>query len=257
MGIAINKEDNADHLLGVRIGSGSLDDLKATSMKALDGFGPPVTFACANPHSLVEAQRHEDVLAALQRTSLVVADGVGVSLIANLLKIDVGPRITGAEYFFAIMRGLEERGGGRVFFFGSSEQVLELIAGRFSSDFPSITLCGVLSPPYRSWSPEENDEMIARINETMPDVCWVGMTAPKQELWVDANLSALNARIIGSIGAVFDFYAGTYPRAPDWMCHAGLEWLYRLIREPRRMWRRTFISAPRFLHSILTYHLLS
>ena len=89
--------------------------------------------------------------------------------------------------------------------------------------------------------------MIDRIREFAPDVLWVGMTAPKQEKWVSANLANLGVPVIGSVGAVFDYYAGVTTRAPPWICNLGLEWLYRLPREPKRLWRRTFVSAPLFL----------
>jgi N-acetylglucosaminyldiphosphoundecaprenol N-acetyl-beta-D-mannosaminyltransferase len=87
-------------------------------------------------------------------------------------------------------------------------------------------------------------------------VLWVGMTAPKQEKWVHANARALSVPVIGSVGAVFEFFAGTNPRAPQWMCTLGIEWLYRLMREPRRMWRRNFVSTPRFLRMVMMHHVL-
>jgi len=93
--------------------------------------------------------------------------------------------------------------------------------------------------------------MIGEIRAFNPDVLWVGMTAPKQEKWVAANRKQLHVPVIGSIGAVFDYYAGVTQRAPQWICNLGLEWLYRLPREPKRLWRRTFVSAPVFLWSVL------
>lgn len=246
----------SNDLLGVAIGSGTLEEVTARSLAALDAEGDPVTFACANPHSLVVAQDDPDFCNAMREATLVVADGIGVSVIGRLLGIDVGKRITGADYFFSILDALAARGGGKVFFFGSSPFVLSRIEEAFLKQYPTLTLSGCLSPPYREWSDAENDRMIQKINAANPDVLWVGMTAPKQEKWVAASLPKLNARIIGSIGAVFDFYAGTYPRAPHWICRIGLEWLYRLAREPRRMWRRTMVSGPRFLVAVVRRHLL-
>jgi len=153
------------------------------------------------------------------------------------------------------MRALNQRGAGRVFFFGSSEKVLNLIAHKMAHEFPRLQLSGALSPPFRSWTAEENASMIAAINAANPDVLWVGMTAPNQEKWVHENRDKLTVPVIGSIGAVFDFFAGTYPRAPNWMCLIGIEWVYRLIKEPRRMWRRNFISSPRFVALVLWRHI--
>jgi N-acetylglucosaminyldiphosphoundecaprenol N-acetyl-beta-D-mannosaminyltransferase len=175
---------------------------------------------------------------------------------ARLVCVPVGPRITGTDYFHALLGGLQQRGGGRVFFFGSSQRVLDRIAERFAADFPSLTLCGTLSPPFGEWSDKENCRMVQVINEAKPDVLWVGMTAPKQEKWVESNRRELSAPVIGSIGAVFDFYAGTYSRAPQWMCRVGLEWAYRFLLEPRRMWRRNFLSAPKFVWLVFRYHAL-
>jgi N-acetylglucosaminyldiphosphoundecaprenol N-acetyl-beta-D-mannosaminyltransferase len=217
---------------------------------------PPVIFACANPHSLVVARHDGSFQSALTQANLVVADGVGVSIMARLVGVQIGPRITGTDYFQAVLSALQQRGGGRVFFFGSSQRVLELIAKRLAADFPSLTLCGALSPPFGSWSDEEDRRMVQVINDANPDVLWVGMTAPKQEKWVEANRRQLNTPVIGSIGAVFDFYAGTYARAPQWICRIGLEWAYRFILEPRRMWERNVVSAPKFVWLVLWRHLL-
>lgn len=98
--------------------------------------------------------------------------------------------------------------------------------------------------------------MVQVINDAKPDVLWVGMTAPKQEKWVEGNRRQLNAPVIGSIGAVFDFYAGTCARAPQLVCRMGLEWIYRLMMEPGRMWRRSFISSPIFVWLMIRRHVL-
>lgn len=243
-------------LLGVSIDTKPLHALLDDALGAVVRRGPRVIFACANPHSLVTAQQDSFFLRALNHASHVVADGVGVTLMAKMIGVPVGPRITGSDFFYGVMRKLEERGGGRVFFFGSSNRVLDLIKARCARDYPHVTVCGVLSPPYRQWSEEENAAMIQHINDSQPDVLWVGMTAPKQEKWVESNQERLRAPVIGSIGAVFDFYAGTYPRAPEWMCRTGMEWLYRLAKEPQRMWRRNFVSSPLFVLLVLRRHLL-
>lgn len=247
---------NAGSLLGVAIDRKPLDQLLDDALAAVTRRGPRVTFACANPHSLVTAQQDSFFLRSLNQASHVVADGVGVLMMARMAGIAVGPRITGHDFFMHMMQALEERGGGRVFFFGSSQKVLKMIYARCSRDFPRVTICGMVSPPYRDWSEAENAAMLSTINNARPDVLWVGMTAPKQEKWVETNRNWLKVPVIGSVGAVFDFYAGTYPRAPDWMCRFGMEWLYRLIKEPQRMWRRNFISSPLFVLLVLRRHLL-
>ncbi|MCA9473786.1 MAG: WecB/TagA/CpsF family glycosyltransferase [Nitrospirales bacterium] len=242
--------------LGVLIDRASLKDCVNKSLGAISGIERPVVFACANPHSLTTAQSDTSFRDALNEADIVVPDGVGISLLAKVCGISLGPRITGADYFFGILNALSQLGSGKIYFFGSSSTVLELIAQRFKEDFPSLKICGLQSPPFGMWGDEDNAHMIEAINEAKPDVLWVGMTAPKQEKWVSANRHKLNVPVIGSIGAVFDFYARTFPRAPQWMCKAGLEWLYRLLREPRRMWKRNFLSTPHFVALSIYRHLL-
>jgi N-acetylglucosaminyldiphosphoundecaprenol N-acetyl-beta-D-mannosaminyltransferase len=242
-------------LLGIPIDRKSLSLAIEDSLQVAGEKTSQRVFACANPHSLVVAQRDLEFKVALQQANLVVVDGIGASLMARIAGLRLGPRITGMDYFQGILNALQRRGNGRVFFFGSSPYVLDRIAKRFAVDVPSLTLCGVASPPFGDWSEMENLRMVKIINDAKPDVLWVGMTAPKQEKWVEANRRQLTASVIGSIGAVFDFYAGTYSRAPKWICDVGLEWLYRFLREPRRMWRRNCVSAPRFVWLVLQQHI--
>jgi len=232
-------------LLGVRIEARALPDLVTAAQAAMFGSGAPFIFACANPHSLVVARGDPSFREALEAASAVVADGVGCRWGAIVSGISIGPRITGSDFFASVMAGLD-RAAGRAFFFGSSDAVLEKLAARVRRDFPRVAI-GTLSPPFRPWSEEENRRMLENIRLFKPDVLWVGMTAPKQEKWVAVNSGRLKIPVIGSIGAVFDYYAGVTHRAPPWICNLGLEWLYRLPREPKRLWRRTFISAPAFL----------
>jgi N-acetylglucosaminyldiphosphoundecaprenol N-acetyl-beta-D-mannosaminyltransferase len=246
---------NVGFLLGIPIDRKSIREGTEEALQAIDRSRPQVVFACANPHSLVVAQQDTHFHASLTHADFVVADGVGASLMARFVGIQIGPRITGTDYFQKVLGALQQRGSGRVFFFGSSQRVLDLITKRFTKDFPSLTLCGVLSPPFGTWSEVENHRMVKAINDAEPDVLWVGLTAPKQEKWVETNRRRLAVPVIGSIGAVFDFYAGTYSRAPKWVCNIGLEWAYRFIREPRRMWRRNFVSAPKFVWLVIRRHL--
>jgi N-acetylglucosaminyldiphosphoundecaprenol N-acetyl-beta-D-mannosaminyltransferase len=238
-------------MLGVNIGSVSLKELTAEAFNAVEVAENQVTLACANPHSLIEAKRDQQFLSALNSSDQVVADGVGIVAIGKLVGLNIQPRITGNDYFHSVMDVMNEAGGKRVFFMGSTDAVLEKIQLKAVKKYPSLEKIGTYSPPFGDWSEAENQAVIDAVNEFKPDVLWVGMTAPKQEKWVHANRNKLNASVIGSIGAVFDFYAETHPRAPKWMHDNGLEWLYRLVREPRRMWRRNFVSTPKFIWMVI------
>jgi N-acetylglucosaminyldiphosphoundecaprenol N-acetyl-beta-D-mannosaminyltransferase len=167
-------------------------------------------------------------------------------------------RIAGWDLFTFEMDRLEGRGkkdDGRrlkVMFLGSSEKVLGLIRQRAAVDYPNLEIV-TYSPPYKpEFSEEENQAMIQAINDANPDLLWIGMTAPKQEKWAYQHWNELNIHChCGTIGAVFDFYAGTSKRAPLWWQTHCLEWLHRLLSEPRRMWRRYLIGNPLFLWYIL------
>jgi N-acetylglucosaminyldiphosphoundecaprenol N-acetyl-beta-D-mannosaminyltransferase len=242
-------------MLGVPIWNSALGDLVIASLNAIDrraSLHRPYVFACANPHSLAVADRDPAFKSALVEADAVVADGVGVKIAANLCGRKLGPRITGLDYFSALMGALDARGKGRVTFFGSSQPVLDALVARVIATFPQVSEVTAISPPYGDWTPETNTRFIDQINASRPDILWVGMTAPKQEKWVRDNQHHLNSGVVGSIGAVFDYFAGTVQRAPKWVCDMGMEWAYRLSREPARLWERTFVSAPQFLSLALT-----
>jgi N-acetylglucosaminyldiphosphoundecaprenol N-acetyl-beta-D-mannosaminyltransferase len=247
---------NAGTLLGIPIDRKNLAQAVDDARAVVERREGQIVFACANPHSIVVAQQDAEFNTALNQADLTVADGVGVTMMAKWAGVEIGPRITGTDYFFAIMTMLTEKKNGRVFFFGSSQKVLDLIAARLAQDYPGITLCGMISPPYGDWPEEKNTQYIQIVNDAKADVLWVGMTAPKQEKWANKFAAQLQVPVIGSIGAVFDFYAGTYPRAPEWVCRIGMEWFYRFIKEPKRMWRRAFVSNPKFVLLVLWRHWL-
>jgi N-acetylglucosaminyldiphosphoundecaprenol N-acetyl-beta-D-mannosaminyltransferase len=238
-------------MLGISIWEEGLELLAERSVSAIDAWraarGQPFVFACANPHSLVVSERDPEFKSALQGASAVVADGVGLTMIArSLYGGRMISRITGSDYFSTVMRALNGR-AGRTAFFGSRPEVLQRIVARCAVDFPRVIVAAAISPPYGAWSEEANARFLEEIRQADVDALWVGMTAPKQEKWVQANRQHLRAGVIGSVGAVFDYYAGTVKRAPSWVCRAGLEWAYRFVREPARLWERNFVSTPRFM----------
>lgn len=139
-----------------------------------------------------------------------------------------------------------------VMFMGSSEKVLDLIVKRAAEVYPHLKIV-TYSPPYKpEFSEEDNMAIVEAINAADPDLLWIGMTAPKQEKWTYSHWNELNIHChVGTIGAVFDFFAGTVERAPIWWQRHGLEWLYRLLKEPKRMWRRYIIGNALFLWNML------
>ncbi len=190
---------------------------------------------------------------ALQKGDVLIPDGISIVRACRFLNAKSQPkeRIAGWDLFVYEMEKLN-RVGGKVMFLGSSDAVLNLIRQRVAEKYPKIEV-DTYSPPYKpEFSDEDNEAMISAINHSNPDLLWIGMTAPKQEKWAYTHLDRLDVHChIGTIGAVFDFFAGTVKRAPERWQRAGLEWLYRLLSEPRRMWRRYFIGNAKFIYYIM------
>ena len=207
-----------------------------------------------NTHSFVTAQSDPLFEEALSGCDVLLPDGIGIVKAARFLSLPRAPRekIAGADLFDFEMGALERSGGGRCFFLGSSPSTLEAIRKRAAGDFPHIAV-ETYSPPYKDeFSDEDSRAMIEAVNASAPDLLWVGMTAPKQEKWAYRHWNQLTINChCGCIGAVFDFYAGTVERAPKWWIDHGLEWLYRFFREPRRMFRRVFVSGTKFIFLIV------
>lgn len=207
--------------------------------------------ACANPHSVIESKSDALFAEALHSADILLPDGAGILLAAKILNLDLSERVAGTEFFLELSKLCHLKGNVRVFFLGSSSVVLEKLRIRLNTDFPNIEVCGLYSPPFKDeFSEQENNDMVAAVNNARPNVLWVGMTAPKQEKWIYLNKDKLDVNFIGAIGAVFDFYAGTKKRAPQWICSIGLEWLPRFLREPKRLWKRNFVSSPLFLLAV-------
>lgn len=199
-----------------------------------------------NPHSYCVAQEDETFAKALLTSEYLMPDGSGIVLAKKILQGKRIKKIAGADIHDFLLQKANEN-GWKVFYLGASESTLELIKNRALKEYPNIKLSNY-SPPYKpEFSEEDTAKMIQQVNDFKPDVLFVGMTAPKQEKWVYENRDQLEATTITSIGAVFDFYAGTVKRSGKIWINLGLEWLPRLVREPKRLWRRNFISTPLFL----------
>ena len=211
-------------------------------------------------YSYVVAQRDDLFAMALVNCDYLMPDGASIVMACRWLKAKSQPkeRIAGWDLFTFEMQRLEGRAKMddgrrlRVMFMGSSEKVLTLIRERAAVDYPHLDVV-TYSPPYKpEFSEEDNQMMIQAINEANPDLLWIGMTAPKQEKWTYQHWNELDIHChCGTIGAVFDFYAGTAKRAPQTWQEHSLEWLYRLLKEPKRMWRRYLIGNPLFLWNVM------
>lgn len=202
-----------------------------------------------NPHCYYETKNDPLYREALQQSDVLIPDGIGIVWAAKFLAGKKIKRITGADLHQHLLKEVNKT-GGKVFYLGSAPSTLQKIEARVKTEYPLVKVA-VYSPPYKpEFSEEDNRDMIEAVNSFHPDVLFVGMTAPKQEKWSYKHKNLLDAKIIASIGAVFDFYAETIKRPGKFWQKLGLEWLFRLLREPKRLWRRTFISMPCFLWDV-------
>ena len=216
-----------------------------------------------NAHSYNTARKDSLFAEALTNGDVLLPDGVSIVMACKWIKAKSLPkeRIAGWDLFAFEMEKLERESeelrtkseeSKIVMFMGSSQKVLDLIVKRAAEVYPHLKVV-TYSPPYKpEFTDEDNKAIIDAIHAANPDLLWIGMTAPKQEKWTYSHWKELNIHChVGSIGAVFDFFAGTMKRAPMWWQEHGLEWLYRLLKEPKRMWRRYIIGNALFLWNML------
>lgn len=239
-------------ILGYSVAAASPVALVEELIEDIGGATEPFWLACLNPHSSQMAMSDSAADEALKAADILIPDGVGIVLASRIMGGGIRERITGSDIFRELSRRLNDQGGVAYFFLGSSEKTLATIEARLAREYPNNRFVGAYSPPFAEFFSEtQNHSMIAAVNQAAPDVLWVGMTAPKQEKWIHQNKDKLNVKFIGAVGAVFDFYAGNVKRSQPWFLEHGLEWLPRLFQEPRRLWKRTVISAPLFLLRVL------
>lgn len=213
-----------------------------------------------NAHSYNTARKDSLFADALMNGDMLIPDGVSIVKACRWIKAKSLPkeRLAGWDLFSFEMDKLERESvkcemlKKTVMFMGSSQRVLDLIVKRAAEVFPHLKVV-TYSPPYKpEFSDEDNKAIVDAINAADPDLLWIGMTAPKQEKWTYSHWEELDIHChVGTIGAVFDFFAGTVERAPMWWQRHGLEWLYRLLKEPKRMWRRYIIGNALFLWNML------
>ncbi len=195
-----------------------------------------------NPHAVMLSRRDPRMSAAMRDAALNLPDGVGIVLAASILSLPHQGRVTGPEsMLFICDQG--RRFGLTHYLYGGADGTADKLAERLRTLYPGIRIVGTYAPPFRPTNAREDAAIIDRINRTAPDLVWVGLGAPKQEIWMSAHRPDLNATALIGVGAAFDFHSGNVRWCPKWLRAAGLEWAYRLTQEPRRLWRRSLNSA--------------
>ncbi|WP_411893503.1 WecB/TagA/CpsF family glycosyltransferase [Winogradskyella sp. A2] len=232
-------------LLGHNIFKENLDDLNFLYVRLINTI---------NPHSYCISKKDKQFENALKASDILLPDGIGIVWAERMLNGNRINKIAGYDVFMFLMKKADTD-SAKVFFLGASQDTLNKIATRAKQDFPNVTVFN-FAPPYKTiFTKEDSEFMCAKVNAIQPDILFVGMTAPKQEKWVFENKDSIIANTICSIGAVFDFYAGTVKRPSNFWISLGLEWLPRLLQEPKRLAKRNFVSTPKFILEVLWFKL--
>jgi N-acetylglucosaminyldiphosphoundecaprenol N-acetyl-beta-D-mannosaminyltransferase len=199
-------------------------------------------------HTLVECQRNPALRERINGAALAVPDGMPLVWLARKHGYPDVSRVYGPDLLLAVCEaGLPL--GLRHFFYGGAPGVPERLAARLQQHFPSLSVVGCISPPYGELTTEEDAALVEQINAVAPDIVWVGLGTPKQDFWSADHVGRLTASALIGVGAAFDFHSGRVRQAPPWVQRSGLEWLFRLVQEPRRLWRRYLVD-----NAIFVYH---
>ena len=197
-------------------------------------------------HGVMACQTDAELRRIHHEAGLVTPDGMPLVWVSRLRGYGHVRRVSGSDLMFELCRRSVAK-GYRHFLYGGAPGVAERLASNLRQRFAGLTIVGSYSPPFRPLTPEEDDEVVRMINASKANVVWVGLSTPKQERWMAAHVGRLDAPVLLGVGAAFDFHAGVKKRAPAWMQRSGLEWFFRLVTEPLRLWRRYLVMAPKFV----------
>lgn len=201
-------------------------------------------------HGVMESQRDPALMDIHNRSGMTTPDGMPLVWAGHRAGATTMARVYGPDLMLAVLdRSVAE--GWSSFFYGGGPGTADVLAQRLRSRFPGLRIAGTYAPPFRPLTDAEDAEVVDIINASGADLVWVGLSTPKQERWMAAHVGRLSAAVLLGVGAAFDFHAGLVPQAPSWMQRNGLEWAYRLRREPGRLWRRYLRNNPAFVASIV------
>lgn len=246
----ISQQENlpAYKALGVRIHAVNMDQAVAEMERRIKEGASGRYVAVTGMHGLSEARKDPLFRDILNGASLVVPDGMPLVWLARWHRIPLRKRVCGADLMeaFCLLTGPRIRH----FFYGGAPGVAEDLAAQLAARF-GITIAGTYTPPFRPLLPHEEAEVQQRVKEAAPHILWVGLSTPKQERWIAEFAPRLEVPLMVSVGAAFDMHSGRLRRAPVWIQESGLEWLYRMLQEPRRLWKRYLIVIPEAAWNVL------
>lgn len=233
-------------VLGVRVDAVQIPDVIARMQRRISERNASHFVAVTGMHGITESTIDPDFKRALAAADLVVPDGMPLVWLGRHHGFSLKRRVYGPELMeqFCLRTAAQ---GYRHFFYGGAPGVADDLAARFLKAFPGFTVAGTCCPPFRPLTPGEDREIVAAIESARADIVWVGLGTPKQERWMYEHRHLLNVPVLVGVGAAFDFHTGRLRQAPPWMSEHGLEWLFRLVQEPRRLWRRYILYGSKFV----------
>lgn len=235
-------------VLGVRISAVSMDMAVAQIADWIQRRDQH--YVCVTGvHGVMESQRDPELLRIHNASGLTTPDGVPMVWAGRRAGAGWMTRVYGPDLMLRMCELAAARGWSS-YFYGGRDGTPARLADRLGARFPGLPVAGLASPPYRPLTAAEDSAEVAAINAAAPDIVWVGLSTPKQERWMAAHIARLRAPVLIGVGAAFDIHAGLLPQAPPWMQRSGLEWSYRLAREPRRLWRRYLRNNPAFVAAL-------
>ncbi|MEH2537176.1 MULTISPECIES: WecB/TagA/CpsF family glycosyltransferase [unclassified Bradyrhizobium] len=238
------RDDRVD-ILGVGVSAIDLDDAIATIERWISSRS--CNYVCVTGvHGVLESRRDERLRRIHNDAGMVTPDGMPLVWLSRLYGKSRMDRVYGPD-LMRKMTAVSSRRGYRQFYYGGAEGVADKLKQVLITAHPKLDVAGLLCPPFRELTQEEDEAAVVAINATRPDIVWVGLSTPKQEFWMANHIGRIEAPVMIGVGAAFDFLAGAKRQAPLWMQRNGLEWLFRLCSEPRRLWRRYAYIVPAFL----------
>jgi N-acetylglucosaminyldiphosphoundecaprenol N-acetyl-beta-D-mannosaminyltransferase len=212
--------------------------------------GGPATYVCVTGvHGVMESQADPTLMRIHNESGLTTPDGMPMVWAGHRAGATWMDRVYGPDLMLEVLSRGELR-GWRSFLYGGKEGVVDSLRAKLVEHIPHIQIVGTYTPPFRELTPEEDEAVVARINSSGAQIVWVGLSTPKQEKWMAAHVGRTGATVMFGVGAAFDIHAGVKTQAPRWMQRSGLEWLYRLVHEPRLL-ARYVTSNPAFVWAIL------
>jgi N-acetylglucosaminyldiphosphoundecaprenol N-acetyl-beta-D-mannosaminyltransferase len=236
--------DYAD-VLGIRVSAVNLELALHLAEKWIDA-GQPGYVCLSGVHGVMEAQKDPELREIMNRAALNLPDGMPMTWLGWRQGFSAMDRVFGPDFMIEMCR-LSSRRGYRCFFYGGKPGVAVELASVLRRRIPGLDIVGTYAPPFRPLSPEEERDLFAQIARAKPHVVWVGLSTPKQERFMAQYLDRLQVPLLIGVGAAFDYHTGRIRDCPAWIKRAGLQWLHRLIQEPRRLWKRYLLSNSGFL----------